>query len=419
MDKEYILKKVTQFITLLSPMMIFILKEQPYVIFLLPILSTIIEIFLDYYFNKKDFKAQTKNLPSITITQDYSSNNDAYHQMCWYITKKCTINKLALKSFYKELYGVKSTKDIPLYTLDDNLETEFIYNGEKVFVTIITSDYINIILFSNLITTLQNVIYTCAEEYKNYINQGEKSYYHLYSLGSDDYKNEWTSHPINVIKTKSNVFLSERNSIIFESIEKFYQSRHLYDAKGMTYKKGILLYGIPGTGKSSVVYATAYEFKMNIYKVSLLNMNDNNLLKHVRSIPPKSIMLIEDIDTIKTMHERTIDDDEESETKKSKHFEKQINLETMLNILDGYTFLHECIIFCTTNHIDKLDPALIRCGRMDEQYEFTFASKKQIKEMLEFYDVGHLYEKYCDKKITTAELTQICWHPSFLKIETI
>ena len=43
------------------------------------------------------------------------------------------------------------------------------------------------------------------------------------------------------------------------------------------------------------------------------------------------------------------------------------------------------IIFMTTNHIDKIDPALIRPGRIDLIVNFTLASKNQIKEIFESY----------------------------------
>jgi len=185
-----------------------------------------------------------------------------------------------------------------------------------------------------------------------------------------------------------------------------------------TLKTRELIYGLPGTGKSSIVYAIAYELQMNIYKLSLIDIADNTLTNLSKAIPPKSIILIEDIDTIKSMHDRKLIQNQEQEqlliNQKSNSnllnltSKSTINLETMLNILDGYSFLHESLIFFTTNHIEKLDPALIRCGRIDEKYKFDYASKKQIKQMLKFYDLDDLYCKFSNKQITTAELSQIC-----------
>ena len=146
-----------------------------------------------------------------------------------------------------------------------------------------------------------------------------------------------------------------------------------------------------------------------------MNVNDNALMNLIKTIPQKSIILIEDIDTIESMHDREKLKQEQEQLQlenKSSGLnivsKSTINLETMLNILDGYSFLHESLIFFTTNHVDKLDPALIRCGRIDEKYEFGYASDKQIKEMLKFYGLKYIYNEYSNKQITTAELSQVC-----------
>ena len=412
MDRVYISKKISHFITLLSPLLIFTLKDQLYIIFIIPLFSAITELFLDYYFDKKTFSEKTKDMHSITISKDSWECNGPYQQIAWYIEKSCKMNKLSLKSFYKKsrFDNKDLTNKIPIYGPDNDLETEITYDGEIIFVIVqITSGKEStekITLFSKSIETLKNCVKNCSEEYTTYMEQYQNISYCMFVWGNQNYRNDWGSTPINVIKNKTNVFLSEKNSKIFDSITKFHKSKKLYDTLSIAYKKGILLHGIPGSGKSSIVYAIAYEFKMNIYKVSLAGMSNSELIKQIQGIPSKSIVLFEDIDTITSMLNRENGDDTDNKNKK---IEASVNLETMLNILDGYTYLHECLIFCTTNHIDKLDPALIRCGRINEKYEFTYASQKQIKEMLEYYGLVEIYAEYCDKQITTAELSQACW----------
>jgi len=424
MDKENIMKKVSQIVTLISPLCAFTFKDYPYIVFLLPIISVFIEIILDIYFRKKDFKVLVTDLPSITITKNYNDNTDAYSTISWYINRKCKINKLLLNGFYKDTnYEAKQRYDIPMYKLDNDIATQLEYNGEIIFVNTITSSDkdLQIILYTKQIKTLQDFILNCSQEYQNYIKENNNGYYKLFTPKQDfSYRDEsiWIPSPINVIKNRENVFLSDENSIIFDNITNFYKSKEFYNNKGIPHKKGILLYGLPGTGKSSIVYAIAYELQMNIYKLSLINITDNILTNLSKAIPPKSIILIEDIDTVKSMHDRELIQKQEQEqllidnksnsnslnlTSKS-----TINLETMLNILDGYSFLHESLIFFTTNHIEKLDPALIRCGRIDEKYKFGYASEKQIKQMLKFYDLDDLYCEISNKQITTAELSQIC-----------
>ncbi|QJX71296.1 putative AAA family ATPase [Faustovirus] len=63
-----------------------------------------------------------------------------------------------------------------------------------------------------------------------------------------------------------------------------------------------------------------------------------------------------------------------------------ITLDTILNVLDGYTYFYGCIIIITTNAVERLDPAVIRQGRVEVKCEFTPATPDIIYKM---------YSKYC------------------------
>jgi chaperone BCS1 len=53
----------------------------------------------------------------------------------------------------------------------------------------------------------------------------------------------------------------------------------------------------------------------------------------------------------------------------------------LLNILDGVLFKHGLIVFITTNHPEKLDPALLRQGRTDLIIELNYPSKTEIEKL--------------------------------------
>ena len=71
----------------------------------------------------------------------------------------------------------------------------------------------------------------------------------------------------------------------------------------------------------------------------------------------------------------------------------KLSLGDILEVLDGYCFLQNCIIIMTTNFIDKLDCALIRSGRMDHKIQLENVSKEQITQIISYF-----YKKDIDIK---------------------
>lgn len=420
MNKEYISRRVSQIINLLNPVIMLSFKDITYLVMLLPIISLLAEIIIEYFFQKKDIKLISQDLPSITVHKDHDLT--IFEQICWYINKYCDIVNLSLDGFYKNLrLDSEINRYMPLYSFGNEFTGEFKYNNEIIYIQATQDKSQRIILSSKGIDILKNFILESSKEYINYLNINYSKTYTLFTISPDQYgSNKWTPLSINVIKNKKNVFLNSNNKNIYSSIDNFYKSKENYHDKGIPHKKGILLYGLPGTGKSSVVYSVAYEFKMNIYKLSLIGLDDKDIIKYVQYIPSRSIVLIEDIDTITSLNDRQISLNNKNKKKNIKHIslvneeQSKVNLETLLSILDGYTYLNECVIFFTTNFIEKLDRALIRPGRMDEKYEFGYLTNNQIKEILAFYHTEHLYDEYHDKEITSAELIQKCLTVSFL-----
>lgn len=191
---------------------------------------------------------------------------------------------------------------------------------------------------------------------------------------------------------------------LLDDAHEFLASELWYNRVGIPYRRGYLLYGMPGTGKSTTVHALAGELGLEIYCIQLASpgMDDTSLGRLISETPSKCIILLEDIDCAFPTGSRGgtpglfCDSDDESLNSffgKKRVVEEidrkrsEITLSGLLNVLDSVSSEEGRITFATTNHIEKLDPALTRPGRMDVKLEYKPASRLQIKKLfLHFFE---------------------------------
>ncbi|KAF8270707.1 P-loop containing nucleoside triphosphate hydrolase protein [Lactarius quietus] len=183
------------------------------------------------------------------------------------------------------------------------------------------------------------------------------------------------------------------NSIVLEPAVKemlladcrdFLRSEDWYAERGIPFRRGYLLHGVPGSGKTSLIHSLAGELGLDIYVVSLSSkgMSDNTLTTLMGNVPSRCILLLEDLDAAFT---RGISRDSTSTgaptapTKAAAEANdgSTLSLSGLLNSLDGVAAAEGRLLFATTNHIERLDPALSRPGRMDVWVNFTNATKWQ------------------------------------------
>lgn len=161
---------------------------------------------------------------------------------------------------------------------------------------------------------------------------------------------------------------------ILGDVREFLDARTWYLDRGIPYRRGYLLYGPPGTGKTSFVQALAGRLDFNIAMLSLSQrgLTDDLLNQLLLTVPPRTIVLLEDADAAFSNRRQRDEDGFSGAT---------VTFSGLLNALDGVASAEERIIFMTTNHIDRLDDALIRPGRVDMTVHLGNATEWQMGEL--------------------------------------
>ncbi|KAI4351559.1 hypothetical protein L6164_005915 [Bauhinia variegata] len=191
----------------------------------------------------------------------------------------------------------------------------------------------------------------------------------------------------------------EKKQEIVNDLVKFRNGKEYYAKIGKAWKRGYLLYGPPGTGKSSMIAAMANFMNYDVYDLELTAVKENaELRKLLIDTSSKSIIVIEDIDcsldlTGQRKKKEKKDDNKEAKDPIAKMAEEEENkdskvtLSGLLNCIDGIwsACSGERIIIFTTNFVDKLDPALIRRGRMDKRIVLSYCCYEAFKVFAKNY----------------------------------
>lgn len=183
---------------------------------------------------------------------------------------------------------------------------------------------------------------------------------------------------------------------VFRSIDEFFnESGSFFKTYNIPYKRGILLYGSPGNGKTTLVKSIAGSVNAPVVYWQITEYTNSYSISEVFDLIKKMapmILIIEDIDSMP----------EESRS-------------VFLNTLDGATSKEGIFIIGTTNYPERIDPALInRAGRFDRAYEikqptdklrYSYLTKLNLAQFLDVNSLERLTKM--TKGLSIAQLNEL------------
>lgn len=305
----------------------------------------------------------------------------------------------------------EESKNIMIPSLEDNFEYELQYKDSKIVIYEETKHEIfvahvdrKIIEFKKLYIEIDNedILSQLSSEILDFKENLYRSHNDLLikHFICNEYC-EWEHNDSYESRDIDTLYLSKIvKSNLLDDVGNFYNNEKtqiFYEKMGIPQSRVYLLYGHPGTGKTTSCYTIASQLKMNIGTIDFTNkIDDCKLRKSVKSLPPNTILLLEDLDHLFTPK------------KGSDEMRHSITFSGLLNILDGINKVKKLICIITCNNIEALDKTLLR--RIDYSVEFSnHISEEQITAFCKEIPIDFDKPKFIDffnNKCTTINIIQ-------------
>jgi chaperone BCS1 len=294
----------------------------------------------------------------------------------------------------------------------------------------------------NNIVSIYDFLDAVKEEYENDLKADKNKYVFLIREFIEGRVPTVSQYIDKNKKTFDSMFFDRKDELV-KSIKNFMDSEESYEKLGLPYTFGALFHGEPGTGKTSAIKAIANMTKRNICLVPthIIDTRDKLLAVFISTATymkiHETIFVFEEIDcglwgeiickrediAMNSTHNHSRADKETnmiSVMKECMEMSKEISkdeksklitLADILEVLDGMIDMHGRMIIMTTNHPDKIDPALLRPGRIDINMEFKRMTRDNIKDMYKlWFDrsiPSNVFQKMKDYVHTQADIGKL------------
>jgi len=170
---------------------------------------------------------------------------------------------------------------------------------------------------------------------------------------------------------------------LLKDVAKFIDREEWYASRNIPHRRGYLLEGPPGCGKSSLIRVVASEFNLPLCCVQLKSsrVGEAGIEALLQKAPEGAIIFIEDIDCAEQggVTSRIGQGDSSVAVVDAKIDPDRVTMSELLNAIDGLGAQTGRLLFMTTNHPERLDEALIRDGRIDRRYHLGKATRQMAK----------------------------------------
>jgi len=209
----------------------------------------------------------------------------------------------------------------------------------------------------------------------------------------DEQTIEWEVVNVQTSKSLANTVYSKSvDKELFQDIQHFMDNEKWYTSRGIPYKRGYVVHGVPGSGKTTISKILANMYDMPVFCLDLTTVKDNTtlitLMTELNNYVhyQKYILLMEDVersDFFRDRYERN----------------SKLTMDCLLNIIDGIVEPHGRIIIMSANNVSPLKnvSALMRPGRIDKIIEINYCTKYQVMKLYELFYSNHKYQPDWDK----------------------
>jgi len=198
----------------------------------------------------------------------------------------------------------------------------------------------------------------------------------VYKVGTDFNGVFFGIHEVNTDELLR--FEDPRSTAILEEVNKFWELKPKFKKLGFTNKRGMLLHGLPGTGKSCLIKLMMEDMVKdgNVVFITKSPWSLTEVLHEFREVEPerKALVVLEEVD--------------------------EMSYQPLSDLFDGDEQIGDVLFVCTTNHIERIHPKMLREGRLDRKIEIPPPPKagrlEYLKAKLGMFEKEDQIEEHAD-----------------------